>query len=128
MFQVPPADPGPLHSADVTIIPTLRAHLSILKIKPAAIFVLVIQVLPNPGSIEPYIEEAARLRDLWKMQLGNGHEMQEEELIAMINSVMDGLGGLVIVDKLQSRSSATVAFKIKYQIFVNGQSGSEFRL
>ncbi|KAI1410241.1 hypothetical protein F5Y13DRAFT_168007 [Hypoxylon sp. FL1857] len=120
MFRVPPVDSGgfdPSQTRDVHILPHLWAHLSILKANTAAIFLLVAQLLPDPGSVDPDIEEAACLRDLWKMQLANGHEMKVGELIEIINSVHDGIGGLVVVDKLQSRSSATMAFGIKYQAF-----------
>ncbi|KAI0841391.1 hypothetical protein F5Y06DRAFT_285499 [Hypoxylon sp. FL0890] len=128
MFRVPQVDSGGFDASqtrDVQIIPQLWAHFSILKANTAVIFLLVAQVLPDPGSVDPDIEEAACLRDLWKMQLANGHEMQVGELIEIINSVHDGFGGLVVVDKLQSRSSATMAFGIKYQAFSTSQQRLE---
>ncbi|OTA95467.1 hypothetical protein M434DRAFT_379694 [Hypoxylon sp. CO27-5] len=120
MFRVPSANCGafdPSRTRDVQILPQLWAHLGILKENTTALFLLVVRIFPDPGSVDPDIEEAACLRDLWKMQLANGHEMQVGELIEIINSVHDGFGGLVVVNKLQSRSSATMAFGIKYQAF-----------
>ncbi|KAI1421562.1 hypothetical protein F5Y12DRAFT_800873 [Xylaria sp. FL1777] len=97
------------------IISELWAHLGILKTNRVATFVLVAQLLPEPGSISPDIEEAARLRDLWKMQLVDGHEIQLGELTEMIHSVNDGVGRLVVVNKVRPRSSATMVLEIKYQ-------------
>ncbi|KAI0128172.1 hypothetical protein F4776DRAFT_629490 [Hypoxylon sp. NC0597] len=120
MFRVPLANSrgfDPSQTRDVQILPQLWAHLNILKENTAALFLLVAQILPDSGSVDPDIEEAACLRDLWKMQLANGREMQVAELVEIINSVHDGFGGLVVVHQLQSRSSATMAFGIKYQVF-----------
>ncbi|KAF2964214.1 hypothetical protein GQX73_g9351 [Xylaria multiplex] len=120
MFRVPTDDLGFLgypQVGDLQILPELWAHLSILKANRAAAFILLVQVLPDPGSVDADIEETARLRDLWKMQLINRHEIQVDELTEMINGVNDGLGRLVVANKRESRSSATVAFVIKYEDF-----------
>ncbi|KAI0539698.1 hypothetical protein GGR58DRAFT_463806 [Xylaria digitata] len=120
MFRVPTDDLGFLgypQVGDLQILPELWTHLSILKANRAAAFILLVQVLPDPGSVDADIEETARLRDLWKMQLVNRHEIQVDELTEMINGVNDGLGWLAVVNKLESRSSATAAFVVKYEDF-----------
>ncbi|KAI0434443.1 hypothetical protein F5Y09DRAFT_328316 [Xylaria sp. FL1042] len=118
MFRLPTDELGLFSCPEASsslILPELWAHMGILKANRAATFVLVAQLLPEPGSVDSDVEEAAHLRDLWKTQLMNGHEMKVDELTEMISSVKDGLGELVVVNKLQPRSSATVAFEIKYQ-------------
>ncbi|KAI0417494.1 hypothetical protein F5X98DRAFT_387057 [Xylaria grammica] len=120
MLRVPTNDLGFLGypgAGNLLILPELWVHLSILKANRAATFILLVQVLPDPDSVDVDIEETARLRDLWKMQLVNGHEIQAGELYNMINGVGDSVGRLVVVNKLESRHSTIVAFIIKYEDF-----------
>ncbi|RYP41562.1 hypothetical protein DL767_000904 [Monosporascus sp. MG133] len=128
MFRAALADPGelsPAESRDALILPELWAHLGVLKSNPAATFVLVACLQPDPDSVDPDVEAAARLRNLWKMQLANTHEMEVGELTELISGVHDGVGGLVVVDKRHSRYSSTVAFGIKYQTYTRRQNGAE---
>jgi hypothetical protein len=62
----------------------------------------------------------ARLHDLSRLQLANEREMEMGELVEMVNSVHDGMGRLVVVNKLRSRKSATVALGVKYQAYTDG--------
>ena len=65
--------------------------------------------------MEADIEVEACLRDLSLLQLSNEREMEMSELLEAINSVHDSMGRLVVVNKLVSRNSATIALDIKYQ-------------
>ncbi|KAI0812136.1 hypothetical protein GGR55DRAFT_640525 [Xylaria sp. FL0064] len=122
LFRLPAGHLGLVGYPEVSssqVLPELWAHIGILKANRAATFVLVTQILPEPGSVDSDIEEAAHLQDLWRIQSVNGHEIRVSEVTEMINSVNDGLGELVVVNRLQPRSSATVAFEIKYQDYHN---------
>ena len=71
------------------------------------------------------VEMEACLRDLSLLQLSNEREMEMNELLEAINSVQDSTGRLVVVNKLVSRNSATIALDIKYQPYgARHQSGS----
>jgi hypothetical protein len=102
------------------VLAELRAHLSVLRASPSAKLVLVLSLLPEPGSCNADVEAAARTRDLCHMQLSNQQEMDVEELVNMVNGLQDNVGGLMVVHKLNLRDSATVAFTIQYQFNANG--------
>jgi len=84
--------------------------------------VLVLRALPEPGTVDPDVESMARLRDLSLMQLANERELELGELADMVNSAVDGVGRLFVVNKLRSRGCATVALGVKYQTFTDGSS------
>jgi hypothetical protein len=102
------------------IISELRAHLAILRGNSSARLVLAPCLLPEPGTVEADVEAMARLRDLTMMQLANDREMDAAELMELISNVHDNMGRLVVVNKLQSRSSSTVALEIKYRSYADG--------
>jgi hypothetical protein len=54
------------------------------------------------------------------MQLANDREMETTELMELVSSVHDNMGRLVVVNKLQSRSSSTVVLEIKYRSYSDG--------
>ncbi|KAI1350360.1 hypothetical protein F5Y01DRAFT_315933 [Xylaria sp. FL0043] len=120
LFGLPAGHLGLVDCPEISssqVLPELWAHMGILKANRAATFVLVTQILPEPGSVDSDIEEAAHLRDLWNTQSVKGYGIRVREITEMITSVNDGLGELVVVNRLQPRSSATVAFEIKYQSY-----------
>ncbi|KAI0127013.1 hypothetical protein BJ170DRAFT_684584 [Xylariales sp. AK1849] len=122
VLRVPPPAPGVgLRGTDTgLVLSELRAHLAILRDRPSAIFVLAFRPVPDPGTVRPDVEALARTRDLTRMQLTGGRDTDIEGLTTMINSVHDGIGRLVVLKKLHSGTSATVAIGVKYQAASNG--------
>jgi hypothetical protein len=110
--------PGPGAASSVLrqrILSELRAHLSVLRQNPSATLILAPRVQPESGAVEADVEMEACLRDLSLLQLSNEREMEMSELLEAINGVHDSTGRLVVVNKLVSRNSATIALDIKYQ-------------
>lgn len=98
----------------------LRAHLGVLRgAHKAVTLVLAPRLLPEPGTVEPELEAMARLGDLFRFQLDNVREMEMEELVDVVTSVRDSVGYLIVVNKLRSPDSATVALGIRYMSFTN---------
>ena len=113
-----PRVPGPGAASNILrqrIVSELRAHLSVLRQNPSATLILAPRVQPESGAVEADVEVEACLRDLSLLQLSNEREMEMSELLEAINSVHDSMGRLVVVNKLVSRNSATIALDIKYQ-------------
>ncbi|KAM7211850.1 hypothetical protein V8F06_012762 [Rhypophila decipiens] len=107
-------DDGYHHLAE-HILAELRAHLGVLRANAAVTtFVLALRPLPEPGSVGIDVETTACVRDLSKMQLTNERDMRVGEVVQLVDSVQDGVGRLVVVNKLLSPNSATVAFVVKY--------------
>ena len=104
-------------SLPTTIVAELRAHLGVLRANTAATLILAPRLLPEPGSVAPDVEAMARLHDFTKLQLTNEREMEMEELVDIVNSVHDNKGRLIVVNKLRSPDSATVALGVKYQLY-----------
>lgn len=125
ILHLPSPSPGvPSYAIPARIIAELRAHIGVLRASARATLVLTVRLLPEPGTVDPDVEAIARLRDLSLFQLANEREIEMIELMDMINSVSDGMGRLVLVNKLSSRNNATVAFEIRYQSY---NDNSEFR-
>jgi hypothetical protein len=115
ILHLPPPSPEvPSHSLPARILAELRAHLGVLRANTSATLILAPRLLPEPGTVDPDVEAMARLRDLSRLQLANDREMEMGELVEMVNSVHDNMGWLVVVNKLRSRNSATVALGVKY--------------
>ena len=97
------------------IVAELSAHLGVLRANKTALLILTSPVLPEPGTVTPYIERLARLRDLSLLQLAGAGDPSLQELLDLVGSINDGDGGLVVVKKLHASSSPTVALGIRYQ-------------
>jgi hypothetical protein len=95
----------------------LRVHLDVLRVNPTATLILTPRLLPEPASVDPDAEATARLRDLALLQLANEREIGLEEWIAILNSVSDNMGRLVVVNKIRSRESTSVLLEVRYQAF-----------
>ena len=98
------------------IVAELSAHLGILRANASATLILAPPLLPEPGTVGPTVEAVARLRDLSRLQLMNESGLELGELMEMVDSVHDSQGRLVVVNKLRSRSGATVALGVKYEV------------
>lgn len=107
----------PSQSLPTRIVAELRAHLGVLRANTAVTLILAPRLLPEPGSVAPDVEAIARLHDLSKLQLANEREMEMEELVDIVNSVHDNVGRLIVVNKLRSPDSTTVALGVKYQAY-----------
>lgn len=120
ILHMPSASPGvPAHSLLARTTSELRAHIGLLRTNSSARLVLIARLLPEPGTVDPYVETIARLRDLSLHQLANEREIEALEVIDMLNCVRDKTGRLMLVNKLRSRNNATGAFEIRYQAYAN---------
>lgn len=115
----------PGHSLSDRALSELRAHLGLLRSDPSMKLILVLCLLPEPGSVNADVEAAARARDLCRLQLGNEHEMDVTEIVEMVHNVQDNMGGLVVVNKLNLRNSTTVALAIQYQVNTMRMQGTQ---
>ena len=88
-------------------------------VEAAAVYVL--RLLPesddNGNNVDTEVAAMARLRDLSLLQLANDHELEMLEFLNMLNAVGDGMGRLVLVNKLCAWNNATVAFEVRYQAY-----------
>jgi hypothetical protein len=109
----------PSLSPSAQVLAELSAHLGVLSANPMSTLILAAPLLPEPLTVDPECESMARVRDLYHMQLTNGCEMELDMLAEMMNSVQDARGRLVIINKLRSRNSATVALGVKYQAYAD---------
>lgn len=105
----------PSISLRAQVLAELNAHLGVLRANGMATLILAPPLLPEAGSVEPDVEAMARSRDLSRLQLTNECELEVEELTEIVNSVCDSRGRLIVVNKLRSRSGATVAMRVKYE-------------
>ncbi|KAM7187814.1 hypothetical protein V8F33_011029 [Rhypophila sp. PSN 637] len=95
------------HHLPEHILAELRAHLGVLRASAVVTtFVLALRPLPEPGSVGIDVETTACLT--------NERDMRVGEVVQLVDSVQDGVGRLVVVNKLLSPNSATVAFVVKY--------------
>jgi hypothetical protein len=117
----------PSPSPPAQILAELSAHLGVLRANALATLILAPPLLPEPGTVDPDVEAMARLRDLSRLQLTNECGLELDELIEMINSVHDSRGRLVVVNKLRSRNSATVALGVRYQAYANDPASQTAR-
>lgn len=96
------------------LLAELRAHLQVLR-GNGSTMIIELPFVPEPGSVDTNVEISARLWDLSRSQLTNENDLAVGDLESVINSVQDGSGKLVVVNKLRSRSSTTLAVGIKYE-------------
>lgn len=98
----------------------LKAHLHVLRSNASATLIVELPFAPEPGSVDPSVEAAARLSTLSRSQLMNEVDLDVDDLEDLINRVRDGSGKLVVVHKLRSRRSATMAVGVKYESASSG--------
>ena len=97
------------------IVAELKAHLPVLRASASSTVLLALPFVPEPGSVNVDVEATARLWDLSRQQLTNEADLEVDDLVALIGSVQDARGRLVVINKLRSRTSATMAVGIKYE-------------
>lgn len=79
-------------------------------------FVLSFRPLPEAkGVVDPHIEAIARARDLAKIALTDGGDVESREDLDIVEGVGDAQGGLAVINKIQCQNSATVVLSIRYQ-------------
>lgn len=93
----------------------LTAHFDVLRTNPAVKFVLSFRPLPEAKCVDPHIEAMARARDLAKMALTNGGDLELREVLDIVEGVHDDQGRLAVINKIQCQNSATVVLSIRYQ-------------
>jgi hypothetical protein len=96
------------------LLAELKAHLEVLR-GDGSTLIIALPSVPEPGSVHPEVEITARSWDLARSQLNNESDLEISDLENVINSVQDGSGKLVVVNKLRSQSSTTLALAIKYE-------------
>jgi len=98
------------------ILAELRTHAEILRVNTSATLILLPDLLfDDAGTDDRDVKATAYLRDLSLWQMTNEWGMDLAELMELVNGVQDGMGRLVISDKLRLRNGATVALHVKYQ-------------
>lgn len=93
----------------------LTAHFGVLRANPAAKFVLSLRPLPEAKGVNPRVEAMARARDLAKMALVNGGDLELNEVLEIVEGMHDEQGRLAVINKIQCQNSATVVLSIRYQ-------------
>ncbi|KAJ9142488.1 6-hydroxytryprostatin B O-methyltransferase [Pleurostoma richardsiae] len=112
--------PAPGTPALEAILAELQVHFGVLRANGSVMLILTDRLLPEPGSVlDPEVEAVARARDLTMLQLANEGETELLELIALVDSVRDGEGGLVVANKLRLRGEIIVALTVKYQAYAD---------
>ncbi|KAK3680673.1 hypothetical protein B0T22DRAFT_473259 [Podospora appendiculata] len=110
------APAGSLGSA--TARAELQDYLSVLHANGGIMLVLTTRLLPEPGSLaSPDVEAVARARDLSMLQLANEGETEMSDLLAVIDSVKDSMGRLVVTNQLRSTNNLIIALALKYQTY-----------
>lgn len=98
------------------ILAELRTHAEILRMNTSATLILLSDLLSdNAGTYDGDVKATAQFRDLSLWQMTNGWGMDLAELMDLVNGLQDGMGQLVINDKLRLRNGATVALYVRYQ-------------
>ena len=94
----------------------LRAHAEILRVNTSATLILLPDLLSdNAGTGDGDAKATAYLSDLSLWQMTNGWGMDLVDLMDLVNGMQDGMGRLVVSDKLRLGNGTTVALHIKYQ-------------
>ncbi|KAF2723081.1 hypothetical protein K431DRAFT_302017 [Polychaeton citri CBS 116435] len=102
------------------IVAELNAHLDVLRTNASATLILAPPLLPEAGTVDLDIEAMARTQDLCRLQLTGHCDLELSELIGIVSSVHDGSGRLIVVSKLRSTNSFTVALGVRYQAYTSG--------
>ncbi|KAF2201585.1 hypothetical protein GQ43DRAFT_471677 [Delitschia confertaspora ATCC 74209] len=124
-----PAPSPSIHSSSLPslILSELQAHLPILCSSPSATLLLTIRVVPEPGSVDPDVEQVARSRDLALLQVAGDRELEMKEVLELVEGCRDQRGSLVVVNRLKGRSSGnTVALGVKYQAYGTSVEGISY--
>lgn len=98
------------------ILAELRIHAEILRVNTSATLILLPDLVSdNTGTDYRDYKATAYLYDLSLWQMTNGWGLDLPELTDLVKSMQDGIGRLVVSDKLCLRNGATVALYVKYQ-------------
>jgi hypothetical protein len=84
----------------------LRVYPHVLAASPRVTLLLVpTRLLPEPGSVDIFIEAAARMRDLSLAQLTGQGGIEHRELCDLIAATKDCQGGLHVISELRARNN-----------------------
>lgn len=114
-----PSPTAPPRSLPPQITAELKAHLGVLRASSTSRLILTARLLPETGIVDADVAAMARLRDLSLLQLANDHELEMLEFMNMLNGVGDGVGRLILVNKLCAWNNATVGFEVRYQAYAD---------
>ncbi|KAK5011228.1 hypothetical protein LTR28_004735 [Elasticomyces elasticus] len=93
----------------------LHNHLDVLRANPNARLVLVVSILPTPGSIDANEEALLRVRDLTWMQVSNGRERELSDFMELFAMAGDREGRLVLKNQTRPPGSAMSILEVVYQ-------------
>lgn len=97
------------------ILTELEAHLAMLRSNDSVMVLVAPHLIPEAGSTQADVEAAARAHNLFLLQFANEQETEVTELISLISTVRDEMGGLATVNKFQLFDGRVAALVIKYQ-------------
>ncbi|KAL2751792.1 hypothetical protein ACRALDRAFT_2045052 [Sodiomyces alcalophilus JCM 7366] len=98
----------------------LKQLVDMMKMNSSATVVLTSGLIPDLGSIGARAEARARLRDMTLFQLTNQQDNELGEILAMLATLSDITGRLVLVNKNCLPRTGDLALELKYQAFVQG--------
>lgn len=106
----------PSHKA---VLAELQIHFCALRENRGMMVILTSRLLPEVGTLaNPEVEAVARSRGLSLFQLGNEAEFEMADLLALIDTVRDGVGKLTVTNKLRSPNNVVAALVVEYQVYV----------
>ncbi|KAH7418870.1 hypothetical protein BKA64DRAFT_691278 [Cadophora sp. MPI-SDFR-AT-0126] len=102
----------------------IKEYMEVLRASSGVMILLTFRLLPEPGTrsadgCDPDTESVARGRDLSMLQLANESEMEMAEVLDVVDLARDGLGKLLVTDRVRSRKGLVVALVVKHQAYVN---------
>lgn len=98
----------------------LQQLVDVLRTNSSATLVLTSGLIPDLGSIGARAEARARLRDMTLFQLTNQQDNEVGEILAMLSTLSDMAGRLVLVNKNCLPRTGDLALELKYQAFAQG--------
>lgn len=96
------------------LVKELKAHISVLRSNPNARLLITASLVPEPGAVEPRVEEIARFHNLALWRLANEATLDASAIVEVVSSVADCGGRLVVVNKATSRTDSLVLFEVEY--------------
>ncbi|KAH7324115.1 hypothetical protein BKA65DRAFT_608680 [Rhexocercosporidium sp. MPI-PUGE-AT-0058] len=102
----------------------IKEYMEVLRASSGVMILLTFRLLPEPctrsaDGYDPDTESVARGRDLSMLQLANESEMEMAEVLDVIDLARDGLGKLVVTDRVRSSKGLVVALVVKHQASAN---------
>ena len=98
------------------VITCLQAHLDVLQLNPTSRMLLLIRPFPGDETC-PGVTAQTRLRDLSHWQLTNNYDLDVQDVVRLLPSACNGLGRLVLVNKVRDGHRTIVALEIRFKAY-----------